>query len=83
MARVDAEEGVVPIRTDYRKRRDDREVVIDTAFDDRVTILYYYPGMKPDIIDALVQCGYKGIIIAGTGLGHVNRPLFPAIERVV
>jgi len=37
--------------------------------------------MKPDIIDSLVDNGYKGIVIAGTGLGHVNKPLYPVIER--
>ncbi|MPM46135.1 L-asparaginase 1 [bioreactor metagenome] len=37
--------------------------------------------MMPDIIDSLVDNGYRGIIIAGTGLGHINKPLYPAIER--
>jgi len=37
--------------------------------------------MKPDIIDSLVDNGYKGIIIAGTGLGHVNKPLYPSLKR--
>ena len=44
-------------------------------------MLYYYPNMKPDMIDSVVQNGYKGIIIAGTGLGHVNKPLYPALKR--
>jgi glutamyl-tRNA(Gln) amidotransferase subunit D len=44
-------------------------------------MLYYYPGMKPDTLDALVNAGYRGIIIVGTGLGHVNKELYPAIER--
>ena len=34
--------------------------------------------MKPDIIDSLVDNGYHGIVIAGTGLGHVNQPALPA-----
>jgi glutamyl-tRNA(Gln) amidotransferase subunit D len=72
------------ILTDWYLPRDPaRRVRIDTAHDDRVTILYYYPGMKPDVVDALVDRGYRGIVIAGTGLGHVNRPLFPALERAV
>ena len=37
--------------------------------------------MHPDIIDSLVDNGYKGIVIAGTGLGHVNKPVYAAIER--
>ena len=43
--------------------------------------LYYYPGMKPDVLDALVDNGYQGIIWDGTGLGHVNRGMFDAIQR--
>jgi len=58
-------------------------VRIDTAFNDRVTILYYYPGMTPDLVEALVEKGYRGIVIAGTGLGHVNKPLYPALKRAI
>jgi glutamyl-tRNA(Gln) amidotransferase subunit D len=39
--------------------------------------------MKPDLVDALVEKGYRGIVIAGTGLGHVNSPLYPALKRAV
>ena len=71
------------IATDYVPRDPDRKVKIDALCDDRVTILYYYPGMKPDLVDALVEKGYRGIVIAGTGLGHVNKPLYPALKRAV
>ncbi len=74
-------DGVRPLRDDYNRRRDDRAVRIVPTFEERVTLLYYYPNMHPDIIDALVERGYKGIVIAGTGLGHVNKPVYPAIER--
>jgi glutamyl-tRNA(Gln) amidotransferase subunit D len=74
-------DGVTPLRQDYNRRRDDRRVDIIPTFEERVTLLYYYPNMHPDIIDALVENGYKGIVIAGTGLGHVNKPVYPAIER--
>ena len=73
--------GVTPLRQDYNRRRDDRRVRIIPTFEERATLLYYYPNMHPDIIDALVDNGYKGIVIAGTGLGHVNKPVYPAIER--
>ncbi len=72
---------ITPIKHDYARRRDDREVDVRAVFDERVTILYYYPNMQPDLIDALVDCGYRGIVIAGTGLGHVNRKVYPALER--
>ncbi len=66
---------------DYRRRRDDRTAKITPVFDDRVAIVYYYPNMKPDIIESLIDNGYKGIVIAGTGLGHVNKPLYSVLEK--
>jgi glutamyl-tRNA(Gln) amidotransferase subunit D len=75
--------GVKPIKTEYNHRRNDRNAIIKPYFEEMVSIVYYYPNMKPDIIDSLVDNGYKGIVIAGTGLGHVNKPIYPAIERAV
>jgi glutamyl-tRNA(Gln) amidotransferase subunit D len=74
-------DGVKPIQKQYNKRRKDKSVEIYPYFEEKVTLLYYYPNMQPDIIDALVDNGYRGIVIAGTGLGHVNKPVYPAIER--
>jgi len=76
-------DGFSSLTDDHLHRDASRQVRIDTAYDDRVTILYYYPGMKPDLVDALVEKGYRGIVIAGTGLGHVNIPLYPALERAI
>ncbi len=80
LAMIDRQK-ITPLRDDFARRRSDRDVTINTAFNQRVTILYYYPNMQPDIVDALVEKGYRGIVIAGTGLGHVNKPLYPALKR--
>jgi glutamyl-tRNA(Gln) amidotransferase subunit D len=72
---------VTPLKKEYKHRRKDKNVIIKPYFSDKVTMMYYYPGMKPDTLDALVDAGYKGIVIVGTGLGHVNKELYPAIER--
>ena len=72
---------IIPIKKTYKHRRKDKDVKILPYFSDKVTMLYYYPGMRPDIIDALVDAGYEGIIFVGTGLGHVNKELYPAIVR--
>ncbi|MDD3642050.1 MAG: Glu-tRNA(Gln) amidotransferase subunit GatD [Candidatus Krumholzibacteria bacterium] len=80
LAMVDRER-FIPLRDDIKPRRRDRDVTVNTSFDDRVSIVYYYPNMKPDIIDSLIDNGYKGIVIAGTGLGHVNKPLYPSLKR--
>ncbi|HEX9934898.1 MAG TPA: Glu-tRNA(Gln) amidotransferase subunit GatD [bacterium] len=80
LAMVDREK-ITPLRTDYRRRRGDREATVVPVFDERVSIVYYYPNMKPDIIESLIDNGYRGIIVAGTGLGHVNKPLYPSLKR--
>ncbi len=73
--------GLIHLRDDFKRRRSDRKVKINTAFEEKVTILYYYPNMLPDVVDACVDNNYRGIVIAGTGLGHVNKPLYPALKR--
>lgn len=80
LAMVDREK-ITHLRSDYNRRRADRNATITPVFEEKVTLLYYYPNMNPDIIDAVIDLGYKGIVIAGTGLGHVNKLLYPAIKR--
>jgi glutamyl-tRNA(Gln) amidotransferase subunit D len=82
LATIDRDEQRV-LNKNIRKRDPNRKVEIDAVYNDRVTILYYYPGMDPDVVDALVEKGYKGIVIAGTGLGHVNQPVYPALKRAI
>lgn len=71
------------LQSSYCRRRKDKRAKILPYFNEKVSLIYYYPNMNPDIIEALVDNGYKGIIIAGTGLGHVNKPLYPAIEKAI
>lgn len=82
LAMVDKEK-ITPLKKNYCRRRNDRNVEIFPYFEEKVSLIYYYPNMQPDIIDSLVDNGYRGIVIAGTGLGHVNKPLYPSIERAV
>lgn len=45
----------------------------------RVDILYAHAGMSPDLIDAAVEKGAKGLVIAGVGDGNMTGP---ALDRV-
>ena len=72
---------ITPLREDYKKRRKDKEFKLTPVFEEKVGMVYYYPNMQPDMIDSMIENGYKGIVIAGTGLGHVNKPLYPALKR--
>ncbi|MDZ7815111.1 MAG: hypothetical protein U5N86_03620 [Planctomycetota bacterium] len=78
-----SEDWIKPLQKDYKPRDYDRKMKVIPTFEDKVSILYYYPNMNPDLVDSLRDNGYKGIIIAGTGLGHVNRKLNPALKRAI
>ena len=74
-------DSITHIKDNFKHRRKDRNVKILPYFEEKVAIVYYYPNMQPDIIDSLIDNGYKGIVIAGTGLGHINKSVYPAIQR--
>jgi glutamyl-tRNA(Gln) amidotransferase subunit D len=74
-------DSIKPLRDDYRRRRSDHVARVNAAYSEDVTLLYYYPGMKPDVMEAMIEKGYRGIVIAGTGLGHVNKPTYRALRR--
>ena len=49
----------------------------------RVDILMAYADMPPDLIDASVAGGAKGIVIAGVGNGNMNKASLEAAARAV
>jgi len=59
------------------------EVACKPNFDDRVALVKFYPGIDPGIIDWYVTNGYRGLILEGTGLGHVSARCYPSLERAV
>ncbi|EBH1518732.1 asparaginase [Salmonella enterica subsp. enterica serovar Pensacola] len=47
-----------------------------------VEILYSYQDQKPDMLDAVIKSGAKGIIIAGSGNGNVSTRMEAAIKAL-
>jgi glutamyl-tRNA(Gln) amidotransferase subunit D len=56
---------------------------LDTKLDEKVFLLKYFPGMKPEIIDSLTESRYNGIVIEGTGLGHTSETFYNAIKNAI
>ncbi len=80
LARVNRKQ-IIPIKQNYNHRRKDNKVDILPYFNKKVGMLYFWPGMSSDALDSFIDNGYEGVIIVGTGLGHVNKGLYPALER--
>lgn len=49
----------------------------------RVDIIFGYADMPPDLIDASVKAGAKGIVIAGVGNGNMNQVSLDAAAKAV
>jgi len=68
---------------DYKKRDQTRKLALKPEFNEKVALLKFYPGMNPTAIDWYVKNEYNGIILEGTGLGHVSEYCFDAIKNAV
>jgi len=66
----------------YGKVRERAKLVFEPAFEENVSLLYYYPGMKERLLREYFE-GAKGVVIAGTGLGHVHSKFVPIIREYV
>ncbi|RLG16844.1 Glu-tRNA(Gln) amidotransferase GatDE subunit D [Nanoarchaeota archaeon] len=56
--------------SEYEKFKDEKPKV-DARFEEKVALVKVYPGSDPGILDYYAEKGFKGIIIEGTGFGHV------------
>ena len=54
-----------------------------TRFDSRVALLKFYPSMPGDLISAVRRMGTRGLIVEGTGLGHVSSKDIAAVKAFV
>ena len=73
--------GVTWLKDDISPRKPVEDFQLDTKIDSRVGMLYFYPGMNPDMLDSMVDLGYHGVVMIGTGLAHVGTDIYPALER--
>ena len=67
----------------YRKRDSNAQLILKPNFSKKVALVKFYPGMDPAIIDWYAENGFQGILLEGSGLGHVSSECFGAIQRAV
>jgi glutamyl-tRNA(Gln) amidotransferase subunit D len=74
----------VTMQTDQYQRRDPKKkLVLKPNFSEKVALVKFYPGLDPAIIDFYVDSGMQGILLEGSGLGHVSKFCFDAIKRAI
>ena len=78
------EGGEVKVLVDsYVPRDKGRRLEVRAKFEEKVALVKVYPGFDGSIIDFLVDRGYRGVVIEGTGLGHAPHRAFDSIRRAI
>lgn len=78
IAKVYANE--IKVFNDRYKKRSSEKIKVSAKFEKKAGIVYVYPEMNPDVFRHYEN--YKGIIIMGTGLGHIPQNVYPAVKQL-
>ncbi len=62
-------------------RRGSSDAALHDTIEEKVGLLSFYPGMAAELINAFE--GYRGLVLAGTGLGHVSTACTGALRDLI
>lgn len=74
-------DGKITLNMELPPVRKDKATV-KSDMDQKTVLLQYYPGMDPALFEDIFMKS-DGVVIAGSGLGHVNENMIPMIEKAV
>jgi glutamyl-tRNA(Gln) amidotransferase subunit D len=75
--------GEVEVKAASFRSRCESELDLRDRFEERVALVKFYPGFDPSVVNWLVDGGCRGIVLEGTGLGHVGEGCYRHLERAV
>ncbi len=72
----------VNINPEYNyTKRGENKLELNTAIEDKVGFIKSFPGISEEYVEYHIDKGYKGLVIEGTGLGHVPNNLIDSFKR--
>ncbi|HJJ55473.1 MAG TPA: Glu-tRNA(Gln) amidotransferase subunit GatD, partial [Methanocorpusculum sp.] len=74
-------DGRVSLTDNTTKRCNSCKLHIHKKLEPHCGLIQYYPGMDPSIFNSYY--GYAGLVISGTGLGHVATNCIPNISNLI
>ena len=83
LARYDLQTGQIERFDDAPRREAGRNLVVKSHFNHHAYLLKFYPGFNPEMITSAVTAGARGLILEGTGLGHVSKYCYDAVKRAL
>src|SRR5947208_3738578 len=83
LARYDLQTGQIEQFEYSTKRGNPRKLIVEPHFDHHAYLLKFHPGFNPEIITSAVLGGARGLVLEGTGLGHVSKYCYDAIKNAL
>ena len=83
IASYDLKTGQIEMTNGVPKKDKSRQLTLKSRFDQHAYLIKFYPGFNTGIIDSAVSAGARGIVLEGTGLGHVSRHLFESVKKAL
>jgi len=74
-------EGKITTNTEGRPITNGKAVA-KTNMEKAVVLLQYYPGMDPKLFEDIFMRS-KGVVISGSGLGHVSEGMIPLVKKAI
>ncbi|MDR3062779.1 MAG: Glu-tRNA(Gln) amidotransferase subunit GatD, partial [Methanobrevibacter sp.] len=74
--------GKIAIDSNYNYiKRNEKELKLNNSIEEKVGFIKIFPGISKEFIEYHIDKGYKGLVIEGTGLGHVPDYLIDSLNR--
>lgn len=74
-------EGGIEFLAPYHKKSGGK-VRLRTEMEENVALINFYPGMRADVFGDLIL-KHRGVVIAGSGLGHVSAEMVRVVKKAV
>ncbi len=67
----------------FQSRDQSRNVEVMADFEQKVALLKFHPNLSPAVIDWYREKEYRGLVLEGTGLGHVGKVCFGPLKKAL
>jgi glutamyl-tRNA(Gln) amidotransferase subunit D len=83
LGRYDLQTGQIERFDDAPRRETGRNLIVKPHFNQHAYLLKFHPGFNPEMITSAVSNGARGLVLEGTGLGHVSQYCYDAIKKAL
>jgi len=81
LAKIYPWKGEIKLLDSRFRKRNTEETILENGFDEKVALVKFFPGNAAEIIELLIDAGFHGIVIEGTGFGHVDDDTIEVIKK--